>query len=357
MTRKIAVIGAGLAGLYAAWSAASHGADVELYEKGTIGTKHNCGEMFTEEYTSVPEECKLNRIEKFKVIIGEKTTDFDFGETSPFIMTDKCKHELIMKKKCEDLGVVIHEKTKVHDHIKDRKEIDATGTALYEFSMGKAVDYVCKDMRTLYNGVVDNCYKGISLRSDKVAIFDIRDDVMGYKWFFPRGNDLCNIGEGVYDYKYKTELMKPVDSSVVFYGGGLLPMPTMNEFYYNMTNYSFMGNIKVGNAAGLVNSFLGGGEHLAVISGILAGELVAKDNENKYYDALVDIIGDEMRLGISGYELLRKLDIDSVSKLLELKLMEQANYLNVNNKLRKTIKKWITLPEVTNDDLTKFVEE
>ena len=354
MTRKIAVIGAGLAGLYAAWSAASHGADVELYEKNVIGTKRNCGEMFTEVYTSAPEECKLNRIETFKVIINGKITNFDFGETSPFVMTDKCKHELIIKKKCEDLGVVIKEKTKINTHIKDRKEICATGTAFYELSLGKAVDYVVKNTR-------DNVfYKGINLRDEKVAVFDIRDDLMGYKWFFPREKDLCNIGEGVYDYKYKAELMKPLDSDIVFSGGGLLPMPTMRDFYFNMTDCICkinVGNIKVGNAAGLINSIGGGGEHLAVISGILAGELVAKNMENKYYEALIDIVGDEMRLGISFYELLRKLDIDSVSKLLELKLMEQANYLNVNNKLRKTIKKWITLPEISNSDLENFVGE
>ena len=354
MTRKIAVIGAGLAGLYAAWSAASHGADVELYEKNVIGTKHSCGEMFTEIYTSAPEECKLNRIETFKVLIGDKITNFDFGETSSFIMTDKCQHELIMKKRCEDLGVLIEEKTKINTHIKNRKEICATGTAFYKLSMGKAVDYIVKNTR-------DNVfYKGINLRDEKVAVFDIRDDLMGYKWFFPRGKDLCNIGEGVYDYKYKTELMKPADSDIVFSGGGLLPMPTMNDFYSNMTDCRCkinMRNIKVGNAAGLVNSIGGGGEHLAVISGILAGELVAKNMENKYYEALIDIIGDEMRLGISFYELMRKLDINSVSKLLELKLMEQANYINVNAKLRKTIRKWITIPDIANGDLTKFVEE
>lgn len=347
--RNIAVIGAGLAGLYAAWSAAVHGADVELYEKGTIGTKRNCGEMFTEVYTSAPEECKLNRIETFKVIIGEKITNFDFGETTPFIMTDKHIHELILKKRCEDLGVIIKEKTRAPEHLNGRKIIDATGTSNYELSMGKAVDYVCKNMRA------NTYYKGINLNDNRVAVFDIRDDLMGYKWFFPKGNDLNNVGEGVYDYKFRTELMKPEESNIIHRGGGLLPMPTMNEFYYNMTNNK--SKVKVGNAAGLINSSLGGGEHLAVISGILAGELVAKNQEHKYYEALVEIIGNEMRFGISGYELLRKLDIESVSKLINLKFKEQMDYININKNLRKTIKKWVTLPEVTNNDLESFVGE
>lgn len=243
--RKIAVIGAGLAGLYTAWSAASHGADVELYEKGVIGTKHNCGELFTEIYTSAPEECKLNRIKTFKVIINDKITDIDFGENSPFVMTDKCQHELIMKKKCEELGVNIIEKTKINSGVISRVEINATGTSNYEFSMGKAVTYIAKNMRS------NVIYKEVDLSDDDVAVFDIRDDLMGYKWFFPKGKDLCNIGEGVYDYRYKTKLMKPEESDIIFSGGGLLPMPNMKEFYYNMTQYSM--NIKVGNAAGLVN--------------------------------------------------------------------------------------------------------
>ena len=349
MTRKIAIIGAGLAGLYAAWSAASHGADVELYEKGIIGSKHSCGELFTEVYTSAPEECKLNRIKTFKVIIDDKITNIDFGETSPFIMTDKCQHELIMKKKCEELGVNIIEKTKINSSVEERVEIDATGTSNYEFSMGKAMTYIAKNMRA------NVIYKEIDLSDDDVAVFDIRDDLMGYKWFFPRGNDLSNIGEGVYDYKYNTKLMKPEESDIVFSGGGLLPMPTMMEFYYNMTNHR--GRIKVGNAAGLCNSLMGGGEHLAVISGILAGELVAKGNDNKYYRALLEIIGDEMRFGISGYELLRKLDIISVSKLIESTFVDKIDYVNLNSRLRETMRKWIHISEVANDDLLNFVED
>lgn len=350
MTRKVAVIGAGLAGLYAAWSAASHGADVELYEKGVIGSKHNCGELFTEVYTSAPEECKLNRIEMFKVIIGEKVINYDFGESTPFVMTDKHIHELIIKKRCEELGVIIKENTKVIKPyiLEDRINIYANGITEYKLSMGKAVDYVCKNMRMF-------CYyKGIKLSDNNVAVFDIRDDLMGYKWFFPKGDELSNVGEGVYNHKYKVELMKPEECDI-HKGGGLLPMPTMDEFYSNMTNND--GKIKVGNAAGLVNPLLGGGEHLAVISGILAGELVAKYKEQNYYQALMEIIGDEMRIGISSYEFMKKLDINSVSKLIELKFVEQMNHTGLNNQLRKTIRKWINLPEVNSNDLESFLEE
>lgn len=354
MKRKVAVIGAGLAGLYTAWSAASHGADVGLYEKGVIGIKHSCGELFTEIYTSVPEECKLNRIKKFKFIIGDKKINYNFSETSPFIMTDKCKHELIMKEKCEKLGVVIKENTKVIEPIEDRINIYANGTSEYNFSMGKAVTYIVK-IKPIYYKVdyYSGLCVGVNLKDKSTAVFEIRNDMMGYKWFFPRGENFCNMGEGVYDYKFRTGLLKP--ENIIYKGGGLLPMPTMSEFYRIITNNT--GVIRVGNAAGLVNPLLGGGEHLAVISGILAGELVAKNNEKQYYKALMEIIGDEMRIGITGYEFMKKLDMESVSKLLDMQFVEQLDYINLNKKLRETIRKWISLPEVSNDDMTSFIEE
>lgn len=345
--RKIAVIGGGLAGLYAAWSAAIHGADVELYEKGTIGSKHNCGELFTESYISAPEECKLNKIKTFKFLIGKGVTNIEFGENSPFVMTDKCKHELILKKRCEDVGVVIKEKTKVVEHVNGRKEIDASGTSLYNLSIGKAAVYVVKNLNI-------NLFNEINTSDKSTAIFSVRDDMMGYKWLFPRGEDQYNIGEGVYYYKYQTDFIKPTGDNVLFKGGGLIPMPTMNEFYYKMTNTT---KIQVGNASGLVNPLLGGGEHLAVISGLLAGEFVAKNIESRYYEALMDIVGDEMRIGISGYELMKKLDINSVAKLLEMKIVEQVDYININNRLRKTIKKWINIPEVTDNEMNKYIGE
>ena len=93
--------------MYAAHSAALSGAEVTLYEKGKIGTKRNCGELFTEIYTAAPKECTLNRIEFFDINIGGETFVVEVGDgnSSPFVMTDKCKHELIMKDKCLELGV------------------------------------------------------------------------------------------------------------------------------------------------------------------------------------------------------------------------------------------------------------
>lgn len=343
--RRVVVIGAGLAGLYAAYSAAFHGAEVTLLEKSTIGTAHNCGEMFTEVYTAAPEDCKLERIENFmfRFTDGDVST-VKFGDKSPFYMTTKCKHEEIIKDKCLALGVIIKEKTKSSRDILKGTVINATGVSSYSGHLGKAVAYVVDrkyDANTPFN----------------TAVFDIREDLMGYRWTFPRGKDFLNCGEGVYDYKYQSELIKPDRKFIAFSGGGTLPMPTMVEYCKNvMRGDTFTSGIKVGNALGLVNPVLGGGEHLAVLSGILAGELVAKNKEKEYYKALDDIIGDEMRFGISMYEFLRKQDVETVKKVL-FESDFRADIDIANRSIRKAMKKWLTLPDVNENEVKAFIEE
>lgn len=342
MSKKIVVVGAGLAGLYAAYSAASHGANVELIERSTIGTRHNCGEMFTEIYNVAPQECKTNKIQKFIVEIDGEIINHDFGDLSPFVMTDKCTHEKIIKDKCLSLGVTISEKTKLtREDLSDKIVINATGVANYKGSIGKAVDYVMSN-----NNRTD-------LPIDS-ALFILRQDLMGYLWQFPKV-DSINCGEGVYDYRFNCELYKPNKNRIVFSGGGILPMPTMKEYCSNVINGNILvDGVKVGNALGLVNPLLGGGEHLAVISGILAGELVAKDNEKYYYKALDEIIGDEMRFGISMYEFMKKQDMESVKSILKANFISKIDNTILNKTVRKAMKKWITLPDVKEDELKDF---
>lgn len=342
--RKVVVVGAGLSGLYAAYSAAFHGAEVTLLEKSTIGTAHNCGELFTEVYTTIPVECKLGKIENFVFHINGDEYTTVFGDNSPFYMTSKCKHEEIMKERCLTLGVDIKERTKsTRELLSKGTVINASGVSSYNGNMGKAVVYI----------IDRKCNESVPFNT---AIFNIREDLMGYSWAFPRGKDFINCGEGVYDYKYKSDLLKPDRKFIAFSGGGTLPMPTMVEYCKNVIRgSSFVSGIKVGNALGLVNPLMGGGEHLAVLSGILAGELVAKEKEKDYYKALDEIIGDEMRFGISTYEFMKKQDIDTIKEIFATNFKLNVNVINKN--ARKAMKKWIAIPEVSQNEVEAFIGE
>lgn len=351
MSRKVTVVGGGLAGLYAAHSAAVHGADVELFEKSVIGSRHNCGEMFTEIYTAAPEECKLNKINILDLKLNDSVFSLSFSEElTPFVMTDKCKHELIMKEKCEKVGVRIHEKQACISS-NDSFIIDATGTSQYNRSMGKAVTYI-----------VDSKIQTVHASHDSynTAFFIMRKDLLGYSWIFPRGKKQLNIGDGVYDYKTKVDFDKPDKKYIVYSGGGLIPMPTMEEYYKHNFGFYDINLLKIGNAAGLVNPMAGGGEHLAAISGILAGCLVARKQESKYSVALNEIIGDEMRVGITFYELAKKQDEEGLKMLLRQSFNKQFkddDIERINKNMRKTIARWIPMPDVDEEEMTKFVGE
>lgn len=345
------VIGGGLAGLYAAHQAAIKGMQVTLYEKNKIGTKHNCGELFTEIYTSAPEECKISRIETFIFIIDNEEIRVEFGEKSPFIMTDKNLHESIMKDKCIAAGVNILEKTVALNDINNNSSyiIDAGGVKSYTGkNLGKAMTLTC------------------GFDSDRLickaneALFILRKDCLGYAWAFPK-NKLYNIGDGVYNYKQKAEVSKnsiiekfSKNAVVIHSGGGLLPMPDMLDYYNTINNNS---TIKVGNAAGLINTVLGGGEHLAVLSGMLAGELVSKLTypTSKYYEALDCIIGDEMRFGISLFEHLKNKDGAYIKEFLKQKLIDNINIDLVNKNVRKNMAKWIEVDNVKESELIEFI--
>lgn len=350
MKREVTVVGGGLAGLYAAYSAAVNGADVELIEKSLIGTRHNCGEMFGEFYTSVPKGCRLNEINTF--IVKTQRTDgtskeviLDFmrnDSISPFVMTDKCKHELIMREKCLKEGVSIRENTQVNLHSDTRYIIDASGASHYMRNMGKAIVYITKGRE--------------DYRYYDTATFTIRKDLNGYSWVFPRGREQLNVGEGIFDIKNKAELMK-LCGGILYRGGGVIPMPTMQDYIFNMQDIgvNVLDKLSIGNAAGLVNSMVAGGEHFAVLSGMLAGELVAKKRERKFVAALDEIIGDEMRFGISMYEFIRKQDMYGIERVLSSGLERRIDNKIINKTIRKAMSKWISIPEVTNSDMEGFI--
>lgn len=351
--RNIIVIGGGLSGLYAAYAAAYNGANVTLYDKGYIGDRSDCGEMFTEVYTAAPNECIFNRIRYFNFRLGDNVTAIDFGENSPFVMTDKKLHELTIKQKCKDLGVIFKECNRYKYTTESPVEtfiIDASGINgifKYNKNVGLAVVYTVRKNKIKYT------------INDNTALFIIRDDLKGYKWYFPK-NEVINVGEGVYDILCQKNF--DIFNSYLTKGGGLIPMPDIIDYYNNISeagNIKERNLIKVGNAAGLVNPILGGGEHLAVISGLLAGCLVSNNNEDNYTIALNEIIGDEMRFGCSMYQFFKKINKDNISELINNTILFSPLHLynSINNIVRKAMRKWITIPISTNYDLEQYIKE
>ena len=66
----------------------------------------------------------------------------------------------------------------------------------------------------------------------------------------------------------------------------------------------------VGDAAGLMNATLGAGNHLAMISGSVAGSVCAQNKVNRYQRTLMSIIGNELWCSQKLFNLQQKLTFD-----------------------------------------------
>ncbi len=142
MAKKIAVIGAGLAGIMAAYTAAKKGADVSLYEKNPmIGRKliyvpwdtchltHTGGiNDFVENYSRGAEFMRhslekfgFKKAMKFFEELGVDTETDDNGAVSP--SNEPSELQKALDKKLRDLGVRIYLSSKIQDIIKDGKKV------------------------------------------------------------------------------------------------------------------------------------------------------------------------------------------------------------------------------------------
>ena len=373
--KEVVVIGSGLAGLYAAYTASMHGAEVKVYEKNiSIGKTLKCGEMFTSIYGMPPSECILSEINEWK---------FDFSlvskELEPIVvhlpdktmfMTDRSVHEHIMYERCIENGVkfIFGNKHIPFDRNFGNITINATGHR--GFPVGEQ-----RHSARAYSYIVQS--DGFDVN---IALFKLLPDMSGYYWAFPRGSNTINTGCGYYgntdslgigskknfinanSVKYNIKDMCPPESNIydtIIHGGGLIPINYNFELpYYYVRN----GEMYVGDAAGLVNPALCGGEHLAVLSGRLAGYTSAVNNDvlfalNRYTTGIIDIIKTEMSVGV----LLSKMQgyLNPIEFYDAFKSISGCADFGVNSVsisyIKRKMAEYITAPDTTEKELEELI--
>ncbi len=368
--KEVVVIGAGLAGLYAAYTASMHGAEVKVYEKkDDIGTTLKCGEMFTSIYGMPPSECILSEINEWK---------FDFSlvskELEPVVvnlpdktmfMTDRSVHEHIMYKKCIGNGVKFIFGNKDIPFDRNFGDITINATGYKGFPVGKA-EYYARS----YSYITES--DGFD---ESVALFRVLPGANGYYWAFPRGPNHLNIGGGyhgnpgidsiylnIHKVKDNIKSMCQKDSNIydtVISGGGLIPI---NHNFKLPHYYVRKSEMYVGDAAGLVNPALCGGEHLAVLSGRLAGYTSAVNTDivfalNQYQKGIVEIIQTEMSVGTLLSQMQQFLNpvefynaFKSISKCADF----GVNDVSISY-IKRKMSKYITVPDTTENELEELI--
>lgn len=156
----------------------------------------------------------------------------------------------------------------------------------------------------------------------------------GYAWIFPKGEDIANVGLGVINtmtsrsaYEHLLDFIKNCDATknavpVEFNVGGV---PVGGPLKNLVTDSAMI----VGDAAGQVNPFTGGGIISGMQAGLIAGEVAANaiENGNCSYESLKEYekrfqeeIGNSFKKYLMAKEYLLSLsdkELDSVAKAFQ----------------------------------------
>ncbi|MFQ6085145.1 MAG: NAD(P)/FAD-dependent oxidoreductase [Candidatus Bathyarchaeia archaeon] len=309
------VVGAGTTGCLAAKTAAKKGLSVLLIDrksKSKVGKKV-CGDAVGEHYFD-----KLNlrppsgkefkgRIEGFRIISPDRKTTLTFkAEDMEGFMIDRYEFGQRLLREALDAGVIFRGRTTALDPIieagfvkgvvardvdaKKKSEIrgkvtlDASG---YDGVIREKMPPELLPERTIANGDIQICFREIRRISAEMEpwclfLFSRKISPGGYSWIFPRNDGFVNVGIGIQMVRgfpnprrklYEHILTLPLfeNSGPVIDGGGWFE-PTRRPIDCLVANGFMVG----GDAAFLTNPITGGGIGPSMISGKLAGEMVAE---------------------------------------------------------------------------------
>src|SRR5512133_4070603 len=107
---KIAIIGAGPGGLYAALAAAGRNIRVDLFEKRKVGEGIVCGECIFDSLRIMPRPGRglLRPVDEL-VLQGRHSYTFPLSRHRPLWMLDRKTWQQDLARQARDRGVVIHE--------------------------------------------------------------------------------------------------------------------------------------------------------------------------------------------------------------------------------------------------------
>ncbi|UNC90725.1 FAD-dependent oxidoreductase [Candidatus Contubernalis alkaliaceticus] len=321
---RIAVIGGGPAGLFAALEAAERGYQVSLYEKNRIGENINCAEGYfdTLKLLGKPESGILFKVKKIFLEM-KKHYKIDCGNFNLW-MIDRAKWQKDLGEKAKEQGVCIREGIKVEEKdLKDLQKqnqwvIDASGTgsvtsklynfkAVYKESSARVVQYV---MEGDFSHLGENIKVGIE------------PHYTGYYWIFPKGNikdgfNKANVGIGFLKkpegLSIRWELERVLKKEglenyqIVKKSGGCISVKALDSLVYDNV-------LLAGDAAGLVSPLHAGGIDLACISGKVAVQEAEKGAHN-YQKRLFEIVGLKLKMEQDLLTFWEKLDYDAFEEI------------------------------------------
>ncbi|MBN1663588.1 MAG: NAD(P)/FAD-dependent oxidoreductase [Deltaproteobacteria bacterium] len=330
---KLAIIGAGPGGLYAALEAAKRNVSVDLYEKRRIGEGICCGECIFDFLDIMPQpgEGLLHGVHNV-VLAGRRLYGIAIGRYRNLWMVDRKTWQQALARQATDRGVRLFEGADItpprlldmqreYDWIIDGSGAPSVASRAYHFTGEYFHEYMAA-CQVVLRGDFSSLHPRI-----KVGFFSDLPAALqpGYYWIFPKEKGLANAGVvctvrkalGGKPPGLKKRLADMLDREnlrgceILATGGGMSSARVLPRLVFDNL-------LLVGDAAGLTSPLHGGGIDTACLSGHLAASAIARGKRGVggYEKRLHRHLRDKLALENITVQKMRTLDFNGFDELL-----------------------------------------
>lgn len=330
---KLAIIGAGPGGLYAALAAAKQNMSVDLYEKRRVGEGICCGECMFDSLGLMPQpgEGLLHPVHEV-VLRGRSHYSMNMTHRRKLWMLDRKIWQQELAKQAAAQGVCLLEQKEItpsrllamrkdYDWIIDGSGAPSLASRAYNFTR----DYL-REYMVAYQVVLKADFSALWPRI-KVGFFpDLPAELQpGYYWIFPKNKKQANVGVvcTVRDAQSKERVMLKkrlanvlveenlTGAEISGSGGGIASLRILPRFVFDNI-------LLVGDAAGLTSPLHGGGIDMACFSGVLAAASIAQGHQGvgQYQKYLTACLQEKLALEAIAIRKMRQLNFTDFDKLL-----------------------------------------
>ncbi len=286
---KVAIIGAGPAGLSAAILLSAQGIETTVYEWGCVGENIACAEGFFDFHNTLqlnlPDSMKIEKL----IVADREVFHLKLPKSSKFYTFDRKKWQLNLKERAVKNGAKFSENTKISKS--DVSNLSKQNDFVIDASGIKAVSHFIfpkKDVVNYRKGLVPTFQyklKGDFSEYNGIIKAIVLNNPAGYYWFFPKLSEgkvsEAKVGLGFLSKRYKIPNLKALLNEILQKDS--LPeyvivekkgssIPTRRVKKYRQDNI-----ILTGDALGLCSPLHGGG----IDSAYLSGEFAARSIINK----------------------------------------------------------------------------
>lgn len=328
---KIAIIGAGPAGLSAARKAAAGGAEVTVFEKKRVGEGIVCGECIFDFFGVLqkPESGLLFEVEKIIVRVHD-TYSKQVIDYNRLWMIDRAVWQRGLAAQAQTVGARIIENHEVsvrelqdisdsHDFVIDCSGAPCVTARAYKFHQEylKSFSVACQ-----YRLAGDFSQYGKSIYLGFLPGIP-QENMPGYYWIFPRSEGTAYVGIGYRagNNGKTVNLWKKLDEvidrenlgqmRVLGKGGGFLPIARPQKLVHDNI-------ILAGDAAGITSEFSGEGIDLALISGAVAAGAALSADAAAYDKRIGQLLQEKLRFDKSVADFFKNGSFEDCDAMVDM---------------------------------------